>query len=99
VKSMTGLDDLDGRPLMTRAFGDSPRIILADLSTQTGKDIQDGFRFLFMGAVSGIRNPDAHELFKPLDAEEALEKLAFASMLMRHLDSAKVASSSGPATS
>ena len=41
-----------------------------------------------MGAVQGIRNPDAHELFKALDAEEALETLAFASMLMRRLDEA-----------
>jgi hypothetical protein len=38
----------------------------------------------------GIRNPDAHELFKALDAEEALETLAFASMLMRRLDEAKL---------
>jgi hypothetical protein len=42
-----------------------------------------------MGAVRGIRNPDAHELFKALDAEEALETLAFASMLMRRLDAAQ----------
>ena len=41
---------------------------------------------MFMSAVLGIRNPDAHELFVPLDEEEALEKLAFASMLMRRLD-------------
>jgi hypothetical protein len=43
---------------------------------------------MFMGAVRGIRNPDAHELFDALDAEEALETLAFASMLMRRLDEA-----------
>jgi hypothetical protein len=45
---------------------------------------------LFKGAVQGIRNPDAHEQFKPLDEEEGLEDLAFASMLMRRLDGAKV---------
>lgn len=42
-----------------------------------------------MGAVRGIRNPDAHELFKALDAEEALETLAFASLLLRRLDDAR----------
>jgi hypothetical protein len=47
-----------------------------------------GLRFLFMGAVRGIRNHDAHERFKALDAGEALETPAFASMLMRRLDSA-----------
>jgi uncharacterized protein (TIGR02391 family) len=89
VKAMTGLD-LDGSKLMGEAFTDSdPPIALADLSTETGRNIQAGFRFLFMGAVRGIRNPDAHELFKALDAEEALETLAFASMLMRRLDDAQ----------
>ncbi len=89
VKAMTGLD-LDGSKLMAEAFKDSePLLRLADLSSDTGKNVQSGFRFMFMGAVRGIRNPDAHERFKVLDAEEALETLAFASMLMRRLDSAR----------
>lgn len=88
VKTMTGLDR-DGSPLMGEAFKDSdPPILLADLSTETGRNIQAGYRFLFMGAVTGIRNPDAHEQFTALDAEEALETLAFASVLMRRLDDA-----------
>jgi uncharacterized protein (TIGR02391 family) len=83
VKAMTGLE-LDGSSLMGEAFkDDDPAIVLADLSTETGKNIQAGYRFLFMGAVRGIRNPEAHELFTALDAEEALETLAFASLLMR----------------
>ena len=74
MKAMTGLD-FDGSALMAQAFADAhPRIILSDLSTETGKNIQAGFRFLFMGAVQGIRNPDAHEQFKPIDDEEALER-------------------------
>ena len=88
VKAMIGLE-LDGSSLMGEAFkDDDPPIVLADLSTETGKNIQAGYRFLFMGAVRGIRNPDAHELFTALDAEEALETLAFASLLMRRLDDA-----------
>lgn len=88
VKAMTGLD-LDGAKLMAEAFKDSdPPLRLGDLSSDTGRDVQAGFRFMFMGVVRGIRNPDAHERFKALDAEEALETLAFASMLMRRLDSA-----------
>jgi len=90
VKAMTGLD-LDGSKLMGDAFADSnPPITLGDLSTETGRNVQAGFRLLFMGAVRGIRNPEAHELFKALDPEEALENLAFASMLMRRLDEAQV---------
>jgi uncharacterized protein (TIGR02391 family) len=86
VKAMTGLD-LDGAKLMGEALKDAdPPLALADLSTETGRNIQAGFRLMFMGAVRGIRNPDAHERFKALGAEEALETLAFASMLMRRLD-------------
>lgn len=89
VKDLTGLD-ADGSDLMAKAFrDDAPPIQLADLSSRTGQDIQAGFRFMFMGAVRGLRNPDAHELFVPLDDEEALEKLGFASMLMRRLDEAQ----------
>jgi uncharacterized protein (TIGR02391 family) len=86
VKKLTG-SDLDGHTLMGQAFSDKqPLLRLADPATETGRNIQAGYRFLFMGAVQGLRNPDAHEQFVPLDEEEALEKLAFASMLMRRLD-------------
>lgn len=90
VKDLTLLD-LDGQALMAKAFADTePRIRLGDLSTQTGRNIQAGFRFLFMGAAQGIRNPNAHEQFRDLSAEEGLEALAFASLLMRRLDEATV---------
>jgi uncharacterized protein (TIGR02391 family) len=90
VKQMTGRD-LDGTALMDETLGvANPRIVFADLSTKTGKDIQQGLHFMFKGAVQGIRNPDAHEQFKPLDEEEGLEQLALASMLMRRLDGATV---------
>jgi uncharacterized protein (TIGR02391 family) len=90
VKQMTGVD-LDGSSLMDQTLGSAnPRIVFADLSTQTGRDIQQGLHFMFKGAVQGIRNPDAHEQFKPLDEEEGLEELTFASMLMRRLDGATV---------
>ena len=93
VKEMTGLN-ADGSDLMARAFGDdrdpNPPIRLADVSKESGRNIQSGFRFIFMGAVRGIRNPDAHELFEPVSEEEAFEELSLASMLMRRLDDASV---------
>ena len=90
VKKMTGSQE-DGQSLMAHAFADAnPPLLLADLSHQTGRNIQSGYRFLFMGAVQGLRNPDAHEQFAPLDENEALERLAFASMLMRRLDEARL---------
>lgn len=93
VKEMTGLN-ADGSDLMAKAFGDdrdpNPPIRLADVSKESGRNIQSGFRFIFMGAVRGIRNPDAHELFEPVNEEEAFEELSLASMLMRRLDDAVV---------
>jgi uncharacterized protein (TIGR02391 family) len=90
VKQMADLD-LDGSSLMDRAMGPSnPIIMFADMTSPTGRDIQQGLHFMFKGAVQGIRNPNAHEQFQPLDEVESFETLAFASMLMRHLDRATI---------
>jgi uncharacterized protein (TIGR02391 family) len=85
VKEMTGLD-ADGSDLMAKAFADKDAPLQLGDSSDTGRNIQSGYRFLFMGAVRGIRNRDAHELFVPLTDEEAFEQLGLASLLMRRLD-------------
>lgn len=72
---------------MGNAFkDDQPALVLADLTTQTGKDIQAGYRFLFMGTQQAIRNPAAHEQFGEIDDDEAFELLGLGSHLMRELD-------------
>lgn len=43
-----------------------------------------------MGAVVGIRNPQAHGQFEKLDEDEAHEHLALASLLMRTRDEAEI---------
>ena len=74
---------------MNQVFSEkTPWLLVGDITKQTGRDVQTGYRSLFVGAVQAIRNPDAHEALKDLDQEEALEALAFASMLMRLLDAA-----------
>jgi uncharacterized protein (TIGR02391 family) len=89
VKKLSGLSG-DGMGLMGNAFkDDQPALILADLTTQTGKDIQAGYRFLFMGSQQAIRNPSAHEQFGEMEDDEAFELLGLASLLMRKLDEAK----------
>lgn len=91
VKKMVNLIT-DGTKLMSAAFkDDQPTLILADLTTQTGKDMQAGYRFLFMGSQQAIRNPAAHEQFGELDDDEALELLSLTSLLMRRLDVAHLA--------
>jgi uncharacterized protein (TIGR02391 family) len=86
VKAMTDLEG-DGAGLMGKVFSsDKPQLILADLTTVTGRDIQDGYRLLFMGAQRAIRNPAAHEPFADVDEDETFELLGLASHLMRRLD-------------
>jgi uncharacterized protein (TIGR02391 family) len=88
VRSESGLTG-SGQDLMARAFaGEPPPIDVSVEGGQSGQDEQEGFRFLFMGAVRGIRNPKAHEAVSQLDPQRTLEYLGFASILMRRLDDA-----------
>jgi len=74
---------LDGRKLMSTVFSpDNPIIKLNPLATQTDKDEQEGFMFLFMGAMQGIRNPKAHENIIQNNPYIALKLIGFASLLM-----------------
>ena len=68
-------------------------MINPNLQDQTGKDEQEGFRFIFMGAMRGIRNPKGHDMIEQRDPERALEYLALASLLMHRLDDADVIAS------
>lgn len=89
VKDKTG-EELDGVALMQKAFNkDNPIIPLNDLETRTEKDIQQGCQFMFAGAMSGIRNPQAHGV-ENVSREDAIRKLHFASMLMYKLDGRQV---------
>jgi uncharacterized protein (TIGR02391 family) len=88
VKELTGLD-LDGKALMGRAFDEQRPILKLNAgSNRSDRDEQEGFKFVFMGAMSGIRNPKAHEQLLSTDEDRALEYLALASLLMRRLDDA-----------
>lgn len=94
VKQITGRADLDGVDLMAQVFRpETPVLVLADLTTETGRNIQTGYHRIFMGVMAAIRNPNAHELFDRMDEDEALEQLSLASLLMRRLDEATVAES------
>ena len=58
----SGGQELDGVSLMRKAFSpNKPVILLEDLSTETGRNIQQGYMDLFAGSMSGIRNPKAHK--------------------------------------
>lgn len=86
VKGLIGSTQ-SGVKLMAEAFqGAQPQLVVSKLEGQSGKDEQEGFFTLFRGAMMGIRNPRAHELADKVEPQEALEYLAFASLLHRRLD-------------
>jgi uncharacterized protein (TIGR02391 family) len=75
--------ELDGAELMHTAFSPTnPVFVLADQSSRSGKDIQQGFMELFAGSMIGIRNPHAHENLS-LDSDSAKHFLYLASLLMK----------------
>jgi len=85
VKTTTG-EELDGANLMYKAFSlRNPIIVLGDLSTKTGKNIQEGYMHIFAGAMMGIRNPKAHHNIE-IDAKRAIHFLSLASLLMYKID-------------
>jgi len=92
VKEKTKLTT-DTKDLMAKAFNiDNPVIKLNSLKEPYERDEQEGFRFLYMGAVVGIRNPKAHKLIPQSNPLYTLEYLAFASLLMRRVEEGELAS-------
>ncbi len=82
--------ELDGKGLMMKAFSpDKPQIVLGDLDTESGKNEQEGYMFLFAGAMQALRNPKAHANLD-IDESRAMHHLLVASLLMSKLDEAKV---------
>lgn len=76
----------DGARLMQAAFSiQNPIIKLGDTSTETGNKIQQGYMEMFIGAMIGIRNPQAHNNLM-ITKDNAVRELHFASMLMYKLD-------------
>lgn len=88
LRDKTG-EELDGASLMHNALSENnPIIVLDDLSSKTGRDIQKGYMQIFAGAMTGIRNPKAHGNIN-IDKERAIHFIFLASLLMNKLDEAK----------
>jgi uncharacterized protein (TIGR02391 family) len=87
VRSRTHIDE-DGQSLMNGAFSpNAPKLILGDLTTQTGRSMQQGYMQIFAGAMTGIRNPKAHGNIR-IDAIRCIHFLFLASLLAHKLDEA-----------
>lgn len=89
VKRLSRLRGKTGYQLMMDAFNEnSPKVQLNGLTTESEIDEQKGFKFIFAGAATGIRNPRGHEVDIGDTPDEALDYLALASLLLRRLDAA-----------
>jgi uncharacterized protein (TIGR02391 family) len=89
VKRITGLRGLTGYKLMMAAFDEANAgVKLNGGQSDSDKDEQFGYRYMFAGAQSGIRNPRGHEVDIPDDPDTCLDHLSVASVLLRKLDTA-----------
>jgi len=81
--------NLDGARLMERVFSPgSPLLVLDDLTKQSGRDVQLGYMKMFAGAMTGVRNPKAHDNVL-IDANRALHLLFVASLFLYKLEDAR----------
>lgn len=85
VKNLSAIND-SGYKLMMSAFSEnSPKIQLTALKTQSEIDEQTGYKFIFAGAMTAIRNPRGHDInIDPID--RCLDHLSVASVLLRRLE-------------
>jgi len=78
-----------GTKLMFDVLGGNPPVVMLNPGmTKTEKGEQDGFKYLFAGAMMGIRNPRGHVSGISDDPDTCLDHLCLASLLLRRLDEA-----------
>ncbi len=91
VKRISKLSRSTGNGLMMAAFNEqTPVVHLNGMATDSDKDEQFGYRYMFAGAQSGIRNPRGHETDLTDSPDLCLDHLSIASVLLRKLDDAGV---------
>ncbi|MEL6372241.1 MAG: TIGR02391 family protein [Pseudomonadota bacterium] len=79
----------NGVKLMMKVFGgETPPIKLNTLASQSDIDEQEGFKFIFAGIMSALRNPKGHEYEIEDDPDTCLDHLTIISALFRKLESA-----------
>ena len=86
-RKLTG-QERDGSSLMNFIFSENnPLLKFEDISTESGLNVQKGYMQIFSGAMTGIRNPKAHEN-QTISKDAAIKRLIFASLLMDKIDEA-----------
>jgi len=86
TKKKSGVQGI-GADLMHRVFNEkNPVIKINQMQQDFEIDEQMGFRFIYAGSMTGIRNPKAHAEVPQKDPYRTLEYLSLASLLAKRLD-------------
>lgn len=98
VFRLTG-NEYDGVNLMRQAFGFSYQngnlnrnaqiLFVENLSSESRRNIQEGYMNIFVGAMSAVRNPKAHENMNP-NEEKTRHLIQFCSLLFYKLEDANI---------
>lgn len=79
--------ELSGVSLMHNVFdSNEPLLTWRPLREQTDKDELEGYKYIFAGAMQGIRNPKAHRIFEQ-EPRRALQLLVLSNLLAELIDS------------
>lgn len=90
VQSKSRISDKIGKDLMARAFDEkAPPIPIADVGTVRGKSLQEGFRFISMGAMEFWRNYLSHGDEAQIAHQDATAILATVSHLLYRIEDCK----------
>lgn len=88
VRDVSGVQE-SGYKLMMTAFNEgTPKIKFNNLETTSDKDEQLGFKHVFAGSMSAIRNPRGHDIRADV-IDLCLDHLSFASVLLRTFENRK----------
>lgn len=91
IQQISGLNDPIGKALMAAAFSeDSPKIAIGDIGTKRGKSLQEGIKFLSMGAMEFWRNFLSHGDEQQMPHIDAVAILATVSHLLYYIEQNRV---------
>lgn len=88
IQSISGSRESGYKLMMQVLDKSNPRIKLNSLLNQSEIDEQEGFRFIFAGIMSAIRNPKGHEYSIEDDLDTCLDHLTVISTLLRRVEDA-----------
>jgi uncharacterized protein (TIGR02391 family) len=89
IQDAIGDQQTIGKQLMAKAFNNNgPLIPINAMQSGNDRSEQEGFMHLTMGAMAGLRNLYSHGDVEQMSVTDAIERLAFVSLLFKRVDKA-----------